>query len=81
MVLSEIEIEYQKRIREMTPAEKMSRTSAMLAWTRQQIAKQIQKSHGAIPSEELKWRVGLRLYQNEPEIVRMIEEKLADVSS
>ncbi len=80
MVPSEVEIEYQNRISEMTPAERMSRTSAMLAWTRQQIARQIQKSHGDISTEELRWRVALRLYQDEPEVVRMIEQKLADVS-
>ena len=77
---SEVELEYQKRISEMSPSQRMSRTAAMLAWTRQQIARRIQSSHKDISAEELKWQVAMRLYEDEPEVVRMIQQKLADVS-
>ncbi len=77
---SEVEREYARRISEMSPAQRMSRCAAMLAWTRQQIARRIQNAQPGIGDEELKWRVALWMYQAEPEMVQMIEQKLTDVS-
>ena len=36
-----IEVEYQKRVSEMTPREKIARMAAMAAWARATIARQI----------------------------------------
>ena len=81
MPLSEIEIEYQTRLDSMTPAERVARSAAMFAWTREQLARQIVAADGEMPEEILKWKVALRLYGNEPEVRKLIEQRMADVSS
>ncbi|MGI9470759.1 MAG: hypothetical protein ACR2NZ_04450 [Rubripirellula sp.] len=75
-----IEREYQSRLDAMSPAERVSRSAAMLTWTCEQLARQITKEKGQIPDETLKWHVALRLYGNEPGVRRLIEQRLADVS-
>lgn len=40
MPLTAVELEYERRIKAMSPKEKVSRCAAMLAWTRQQIARE-----------------------------------------
>ena len=77
---SAIEIEYQTRLDAMSPAERVSRSAAMFAWTREQLARQISAEQGPMPEEILKWQVALRLYGNEPGMRKMIEQRLADVS-
>lgn len=64
----------------MSPAERLQRTAVMLAWTRDQISRQIMSDNEGMSAEELKWQVALRLYGDEPEVGRMIREKIADVS-
>lgn len=80
MLLSDVEIEYQRRIASMSVREKIARTAAMLSWTRQQIAARIRQGEPRISDEQLKWRVALKLYESEPAVVAMIEKHLADVS-
>jgi hypothetical protein len=77
---SVIESRYQEAIDALTPAERVARSAAMFAWTREQIGRQIVAEQGAMDAEPLKWKVALRLYGNEPIVRRLIERKLADVS-
>jgi hypothetical protein len=77
---SEIEARYQEGIDAMTPAQRVARSAAMFAWTREQIARQIVAEQGPMDPEPLRWKVALRLYGNEPVVRRLIERKLADVS-
>jgi hypothetical protein len=81
MLPTDIDIAYFGRIKTMTPAERLSRCAAMLDWTRQQIALRLKQEDQSISPQVLKWKVALRLYQNEPEIVKLIESQLANVSS
>ncbi len=77
---SPIELEYQKRIDAMTPAERVARSAAMFEWTREQLARQITEQLGPIEKSILKWHVALRLYGNEPVVREMIEREIANVS-
>jgi hypothetical protein len=80
MNVTEIEIEYRKRIDAMSPREKMARSAAMFAWTKQQMERQLRIANPEFSDEQLKWHVALRLYEHEPEIVKLIEEQLRRVS-
>ncbi len=64
----------------MTPAQRVARSAAMFAWTRDQIARQIVSEQGELDAESLKWKVALSLYGSEPIVRRFIERRLADVS-
>jgi hypothetical protein len=77
---SEIELEYERRWRAMSPAEKVSRSAAMFAWTRQQMARRIRSAQPSLSDEEVKWQVALKLYEREPEVVKLIQEQLSIVS-
>ncbi len=79
-VVSEVELEYRRRMAAMSIKEKIARTAAMLAWTRQQMASRIRKEQPAISDEQLKWQVALQMYQSEPTVVAMIEKHLVNVS-
>jgi len=52
----------------------------MFAWTRQQIALRIRQEKPNLTDEELKWEVALKLYENEPEVVKLIKEYLGHAS-
>ncbi len=80
METSDIDLEYERRWKAMSPAEKVSRSAAMFAWTRQQMARQIRNAQPSLSDEEVKWHVALRLYEREPEVVKLIEEHLSHVS-
>lgn len=80
MPATEVDLEYERRIKAMSPAEKVSRSAAMLAWTREQMARRILASRPDLSGEELKWQVALQLYESEPAVVTLIEEHLASVS-
>ncbi|XZE36054.1 hypothetical protein SH501x_001606 [Pirellulaceae bacterium SH501] len=77
---SEIELEYRRRWQAMSPVEKVARSAAMLAWTRQQMAIRIRNTQPSLSDEEVRWRVALQLYERDPDVVRLIQEKLANVS-
>jgi len=77
---SEIELEYERRWKAMSPAEKVARSAAMFAWTRQQMAIRIRNTQPSLSDEEVRWHVALQLYERDPEVVRLIQEQLAHVS-
>ncbi len=81
MEQSEIELEYERRWQAMSPAERVARSAAMFAWTRQQMAMRIRNTQPSLSDEEVKWRVALQLYEREPDVVKLIQEQLANVSS
>lgn len=77
---SAIESQYQEAIDALTPAQRVARSAAMFAWTRDQIARQIISEQGEIDFESLQCKVALSLYRSEPAVCRLIERKLSDVS-
>jgi hypothetical protein len=77
--MSLIEQEYQSRMDALSGRERIARSLALLAWSRQMIARQIVAERGDMPEERLKWEVALRLYGSDPTVCRMIESELADV--
>jgi hypothetical protein len=77
---SEIELEYERRWKAMSPAEKVARSAAMFAWTRQQMAIRIRNTQPSLSDEEVRLHVALQLYERDPEVVRLIQEQLAHVS-
>lgn len=80
MAATEVELEYEKRWKAMSHAEKISRCAAMFAWTRQQMARRIRSVEPRLSDEEVKWRVALKLYEREPDVVKLIQEQLSSVS-
>ena len=80
MEQSEIELEYERRWKAMSPAEKVARSAAMLVWTRQQMAIRIRNTQPSLSDEEVRLHVALQLYERDPEVVRLIQEQLAHVS-
>ena len=80
MEQSEIELEYESRWKAMSPAEKVARSAAMFAWTRQQMAIRIRNTQPSLSDEEVRWHVALQLYERDPDVVRLIQEQLANVS-
>ena len=76
---SAVESQYQDAIDALTPAQRVARSAAMFAWTRDQIARQIVSEQGEMDDVSLKWKVALRLYGGEPTVRRLIEQKLSDV--
>ena len=63
----------------MSVAEKMQRSMAMLKWTREMIARDIQAERPDISPERLKWEVALRQYGSEPHVRGLIERMLERV--
>ena len=80
MTATEVELEYERRWKAMSHAEKVARSAAMFAWTRQQMARRIRSDNPSLSDEEIKWRVALKLYEREPEVVKLIQEQLCNVS-
>jgi hypothetical protein len=64
----------------MSPAEKISRSSAMFAWTHQQIARRNQSEQPNLTDEEVKRHVAVKLYERVPEVVKLIQKQLSNVS-
>ena len=75
-----IEQEYQSRMDVLPGRERIARSLALLAWSRQMIARRIIAERGEISAERLKWEVALRLYGSDSTVRRMIESELTDVS-
>lgn len=57
-----------------------ARSATRFQWTREQIARQIVAEQDEFDDETLKLLVALRLCGSEPEVRRLIEEELANVS-
>lgn len=75
-----IEVEYQRRIRSMTPKDRVARSTAMLKWTREALARTVVREQGAMSDERLRWEVALRLYQGDAKARAKIEQVLRHVS-
>ena len=80
MAASEVELEYDRRVKAMSLAERVAGSAAMFAWTREQMARQIREQAPQLSPEEIKWNVALKLYGREPEVVKLIQEQLSRVS-
>jgi hypothetical protein len=52
----------------------------MFAWTRQQMAIRIRNTQPSLSDEEVRWHVALQLYERDSDVVRLIQEQLANVS-
>ena len=76
-----VETVYQARLATMTGAERIARSAAMLKWTREMIARQIESAIGPLSKERLKWEVALRVYGQDKKVRKLIERKLTEVSS
>ncbi len=81
LLMSLIEAAYQAAIDGMTPSQKIERMVELNAWARWNIGRRIIQERGPLSDAELKWRVALWLYGNEPVCRQLIEEQLARVSS
>jgi hypothetical protein len=81
MSMSPIETAYQAAMDGMIPSQKIARMVELNAWARWNIARRIIEQRGPLPATELKWRVALWLYGDEPVCRQLIEEQLARVSA
>ena len=79
--MASIEKQYQARLAAMTGTERIARSSAMLQWTRDMIARQVVAAMGPVSDERVKWEVALRLYGQDERVRVLIERKITDVSS
>lgn len=77
----DIEAKYQRRLLDMTPAERFERMHALLHWVRDLYARQLQEQLGAVSPERPKWEVALRMYGSDPRTRALIEPKLQDDST
>ena len=75
-----VQEEYDRRNSAMTPAERVAKSAAMFEWSREIIRRRIVAEHGELSAEELKWRVALHQYGDQPQVRELIERLLADVS-
>jgi hypothetical protein len=44
------------------------------------MARRIRSAQPSLTDEEVKWQVALKLYEREPEVVKLIQEQLSIVS-
>lgn len=64
----------------LSPQERIARCAAMLKWTRDLLARQVNTELGVISDERLKWEVAKRMYGSDPTTKAMIDQRLEDVS-
>ena len=64
----------------LSPKERIARCAAMLKWTRDLLARQVNTELGVISDERLKWEVAKRMYGSDPTTKAMIDQRLEDVS-
>ena len=79
--MSQIETAYWTALDGMSPSQKITRMVELNAWARWNIARRIIAQRGPLSAAELKWRVALWLYGDEPVCRQLIEEQLARVSA
>lgn len=77
--MSLVEETYWQKVSAMTPAQKFARMHALNQWARWNIARRITAERGPLAPEELKWRIALHIYGNNPVCRELIEEQLAHV--
>ena len=56
---------HSRRMEDMSIKEKVGRSAAMLAWTRQQMAARVRLQSPELTDEQLRWHVALKLYESE----------------
>ena len=79
--MSLVEDAYQQAVDAMPAMEKLARVEAMLAWTRNLLARQVRAALGpAVSENRIRWEVALRMYESEPVVARLIREQIARVS-
>lgn len=71
---------YHELIDSLSIAEKVGRSGEMTRWAREWIGRQIVAEHGPMSERRLKIEVALRIYANEPEVVRQLKELLRETS-
>ena len=74
-----VEREYDRRVRALTPSQRVERSASLLAWARNLIARQITVAEGPMSEDRLRLKVALRQYGAEPAVRAIIERKLQDV--
>jgi hypothetical protein len=79
--MTEIQKLYDERIAAMTPAERVARTSAMLKWTRDFIARQILEEDPDCAQELLKLKVAARMYGSQTQVMALIQQEIERVSA
>lgn len=72
----DIEAEYNRRIDEMTPTERLQRAAGMLDWARRIVAAQVIEELGDLEPERLKWEVARRMYGESEPVRSWIEDRL-----
>ncbi|MFT7643272.1 MAG: hypothetical protein ACI9G1_005037 [Pirellulaceae bacterium] len=77
---SKIEQQYEFAMDSLTPKQRVARSTAMLKWTREMIARQILSEVGPMSDERLKLEVAKRLYCGRSMTTAMIDRMLANVS-
>jgi hypothetical protein len=77
----DIEQLHRDRMLALKPHERMERCAAMFQWTREMVGRRVTAEKGDMPPERLKWEVAKRIYANEAELLRLIEEHLSRVSN
>ncbi|MGB0600301.1 MAG: hypothetical protein ACPGLY_26795 [Rubripirellula sp.] len=75
-----VEQQYTSRMDALSPQERIARCAAMLKWTRDLLARQVNTELGVISDERLKWEVAKRMYGSDPTTKAMIDQRLEDVS-
>ena len=78
--MSPIEQLYQSAIDEMSPRERVARSVELFNWSREYIGRQIRSENPTVSDQRLKLLVALRIYGSEPNMKKLLEGKLADVS-
>jgi len=77
--MSLVEEAYRRAVDAMTPAEKIARMWALNEFGLRHVARRIKEECGSLPGDELKWRVALDMYGQNPDCRQLIEEQLARV--
>jgi hypothetical protein len=78
--MSPIEQLYQSAIDEMSPKERVARSVELFNWSREFIGRQTRFENPTVSEERLKVLVALRIYGSEPNMKKLLQGKLADVS-
>lgn len=78
--MSEIENLYRAATSEMLPKARVARTVELFNWAREFIARQIRAEAPDANDAQLRLLVALRMYGSEPEMKKLLESQLADVS-
>lgn len=79
--MSLVDHAYDAAIDAMTPAQKIARMVQLNQWARWNIERCIAAECGPLPPNEMKWRVALWIYGDDPLCRMLIEEQISRVQS